>query len=132
MYGPGGGYHGFAGMDASRSFVTGCFSEDRTPDMRGVEEMYLPNDDGINMAHYYSDEELEELRRTELATALKRVDDGLAHWVKFFTKSDKYHEVGRVVREDGWLEKLPRRELCRQAYKARPKRKIPDDRKSRV
>jgi len=35
----------FAGADASRAFVTGCFKEDRKPDMRGVEEMYLPLDD---------------------------------------------------------------------------------------
>jgi len=44
-YGPGGSYHLFAGADASRGFVTACFDTDRTPDMRGVEEMFLPLDD---------------------------------------------------------------------------------------
>jgi predicted heme/steroid binding protein len=43
-YGPGGSYHFFAGRDAARAFLTGCFQEDQTPDLRGVEEMYIPID----------------------------------------------------------------------------------------
>ena len=35
-YGPGGSYHHFAGVDAARGYVTGCFAQDRTHDLRGL------------------------------------------------------------------------------------------------
>ena len=35
--GPGGTYKSFSGADASRAFVTTCFEEDRTSDLRGAE-----------------------------------------------------------------------------------------------
>lgn len=82
-YGPGGSYHYFAGCDAARAYVTGCFAEDRTPDMRGVEEMFLPLDDP-EVDRYFSKEELEKLKKKEREEALKRVDEGLRHWVEFF------------------------------------------------
>ncbi|EIN10814.1 cytochrome b5 [Punctularia strigosozonata HHB-11173 SS5] len=35
-YGPGGSYHGMAGIDAARAFGTGCFKDHRTHDLRGM------------------------------------------------------------------------------------------------
>jgi len=40
-YGPGGAYHMMAGVDAARSFATGCFREHRTHDLRGLTESEL-------------------------------------------------------------------------------------------
>jgi predicted heme/steroid binding protein len=37
-YGPGGSYHMMAGVDAARSFATGCFATHRTHDVRGLNE----------------------------------------------------------------------------------------------
>jgi hypothetical protein len=37
MYGPGGGYGFFSGRDAARAFVTGCFKDDLTHDVRGLD-----------------------------------------------------------------------------------------------
>lgn len=126
IYGPGGGYSYFAGTDAARSFVTGCFAEDRTADMRGAEEMFLPLDDPETDARYWTEAELEELRRREREDALQRVHDGLDHWVRFFANSPKYPQVGYVRRDPDWLEKEPRKTLCAAAAKGRKKRKVPE------
>ncbi|KAK7731814.1 hypothetical protein SLS53_008635 [Cytospora paraplurivora] len=128
MYGPGGSYRFFAGTDASRSYVTGCFAEDRTPDMRGVEEMFLPLDDPEVDSHF-TKAELKTLREQEKRIAKKKTYDALKHWVDFFGNSKKYSFVGYVKREEGWLEALPKKELCEQARKGRKPRKIPDDKK---
>ncbi|RFU81317.1 cytochrome b5-like heme steroid binding domain-containing [Trichoderma arundinaceum] len=122
IYGPGGSYNYFAGCDAARAFVTGCFAEDRTPDMRGVEDMFLPLDDPEIDAQYTA-AELKELKAKELAVAQRQAHDALKHWVSFFGNSQKYHKVGYVKREKNWLEKQPRRKLCAAAQQGRTKRK---------
>ncbi|KAL2160770.1 hypothetical protein VTH06DRAFT_967 [Thermothelomyces fergusii] len=123
-YGPGGSYQFFSGCDASRAFVTGCFAEDRTADMRGVEEMYLPLDDP-EVDRHWSPAELAELRKQERAAAEQKVHDSLAHWVNFFRNHPKYDFVGYVKRPEGWPETEPRRTLCARAAKGRKKRVVP-------
>jgi len=41
VYGPGGSYHLMSGVDAARSFGTGCFKDHRTHDLRGLTESEL-------------------------------------------------------------------------------------------
>ena len=41
MYGPGGAYGFFSGKDAARAFVTGCFKDDLTHDIRGLDPTQL-------------------------------------------------------------------------------------------
>ncbi|PTB46999.1 uncharacterized protein TrAFT101_003567 [Trichoderma asperellum] len=122
MYGPGGPYSYFAGCDAARGFVTGCFSEDRTPDMRGVEDMFLPLDDPEVDAQWTT-AEMKAMKEKEMAAALKKVDEALGNWVKFFANSKKYHKVGYVKKDENWLDKEPRKKLCEAAQQGRSKRK---------
>ncbi|KAI1107392.1 cytochrome b5 [Jackrogersella minutella] len=123
-YGPGGSYQFFAGADAARAFVTGCFAEDRTADLRGVEDMFLPLDDAGVDARFAA-AELAALKEKELDEARERADEALRHWIRFFENSPKYAKVGYLKREKNWLDKEPRRQLCESAAKGRKPRKIP-------
>ena len=61
----------------------------------------------------------------ELRSARKQVREGLENWHKLFRgdKGKSYRRVGEVRRDEGWLEKMPKRELCGPAEKGRPVRK---------
>lgn len=117
-YGPGGSYHAFAGHDASRAFVTGCFMEDRTSDLRGAEEVYLPVEDP---EEEISSGERKTRAERERRVAKKKVFDEVDRWVKFYTNSKKYFEAGKVMGVDEYTGPAPT--LCAAAQKGRPKRK---------
>ncbi|KAM0240458.1 hypothetical protein ACHAPO_002356 [Fusarium lateritium] len=124
MYGPGGSYSYFAATDAARGFVTGCFAEDQTADLRGYEETFLPIDNPEIDSHW-TPEELAELKVKELEEAKQKAHATLKHWVDFFANNKKYSKVGYVQRDLDWLEKEKPKKLCDQAQKSRKTRKIP-------
>ncbi|KAJ6183674.1 hypothetical protein N7519_004975 [Penicillium mononematosum] len=106
------------GRDATRAFVTGCFKEDLTNDLRGVEVMFLPVEDveeeGVTSAQ-------RKIRREkELRAARARVEETVKRWTGFFANHAKYFEAGRVI-EDGGVHGEPW-PLCESAQKQRPKR----------
>lgn len=117
MYGPGGGYAFFAGRDATRAFVTGCFKEDLTGDLRGVEEMFVPVEDDEE-----GREVDEDVREREVEEARGKVREIVEKWMRFYEGSEKYFAVGRVVGAEE--EKGPVRPLCEAARKQRPKRSV--------
>lgn len=117
-YGPGGSYAVFAGRDATRAFVTGCFLEDRTSDLRGAEEIYIPVEDP---EEEISSGEKKKRAERERREAKKKVLQEVKKWVDFYGKSKKYFEVGKLVGVEEPTGDPP--SLCEPAQKGRPKRK---------
>lgn len=67
-YGPAGAYSFFAGRDAARAYVTGCFQTDLTHDLRQLEELF----------------------------AQKTIEAKIQGWQRFYEKNPKYWYVGQV------------------------------------
>lgn len=117
IYGPGGSYNFFAGRDATRAFVTGCFKEDLTSDMRGLETMFMPVEDVENEAITPAQRKIR--RERELRAARAKVEGTVKRWGGFFANSEKYFEAGKVIGDGVKGEAWP---LCEGAQKQRPKR----------
>ncbi|PWY95340.1 cytochrome b5 [Aspergillus sclerotioniger CBS 115572] len=109
VYGAGGHYNFFTGKDATRAFVTGCFKEDLTPDMRGVEEMFIPIDDPEEEKKLSSGER-KTRREQDLRIARQRIAKQVAHWEGFFRNHKRYFEVGKVVGIEEFVEEERARE----------------------
>lgn len=127
-------------MDATRAFITGCFAEDRTDDLRGVEEMYMPMDldNPPELTLGMDEEDRKEARRVwknrkaqANKLALEKVRSGVEEWEQSFQGSKgkygsmktKYFRVGtvRFSEEDLKARKArPKPTLCNGALGSRP------------
>lgn len=120
IYGPGGSYNFFAGRDATRAFVTGCFQEDLTSDLGGVEEMFLPvedvQDEGLTSA------QVKTRREREMRVARGNIQKTVARWEGFFRNHKTYFQVGKVVDDPREDVERGKRVLCEGAQSQRPKR----------
>ncbi|KAI5296159.1 hypothetical protein KEM52_005409 [Ascosphaera acerosa] len=133
MYGKGASYSLLAGAEANRAFVTGCFEEDRTPNLRGVEAMFIPIEDceedpdrdGCEAEKELTNAQKKVRREKEMREAKKHVARAIAGWYKFYDRSDKYFKVGTVVPDASAAEGGQDRTqptLCAKAASQRPRR----------
>lgn len=85
--------------------------------------MYIPLDSPEDDAKL-SKRELKIRREREIREGKKRVREGIEHWASVFRGETgrPYFYIGQIKREPGWLENLPKRELCQPAREGRPKR----------
>lgn len=121
IYGPGGMYGFFAGRDAARAFVTGCFEDDLTSDLAGVEEMFIPIDDEDSEEEKKLTKAQKKIRRErDVRLAKAEVRKHVEHWQNFYRDHKKYFEVGKVVGQE--VVDGGKRELCDAAKSKRPKR----------
>ncbi|KAL8679444.1 MAG: hypothetical protein Q9186_004274 [Xanthomendoza sp. 1 TL-2023] len=125
MYGPGGMYEIFAGRDATRAFVTGCFSpEHLNHDLRGVEEMFVPldDDDDDDSDEIVSTKVRKMRRERDGRVARKKIEEAVRGWEGLFDggKGGKYFWVGRVDWRGTRVGGV--QGLCEQALQGRPKR----------
>lgn len=86
--------------------------------------MPVDDSDADDNARKRTKAEIKMARERERRLARKKVQDAIEGWAQLFRGEGgkPYFKVGEVKRDDGWLEKLPRRELCEKAQKQRPKR----------
>jgi hypothetical protein len=108
--------------------VTGCFKEDLTPDLRGVEEMFVPVDD---VQEELSSAQRKIRREKELRDARVSVEKTVQRWEGFFRNHKNYFPVGRVVVDTEEAEGETTRMLCESAQKQRQKRSQMDKNKNK-